>query len=215
MSRSATIERSTKETSIKLSLDLDGTGKSELSTGIPFLDHMVEQISRHGLVDLTIDAKGDKLTADGSILKQTAGELHMHGNSVSLKSVTTSGNMYITAENDIQLDGYLDATVSAKIPVPDGLVDFIYPADIGGVSVISENGKIATGGGDSLNVAIYGYSDDVVDGWEYGVGSDWPGPVENPGVDLPYMDDAGNPQGKAAIVLKSHDTLNINPSIPS
>jgi imidazoleglycerol-phosphate dehydratase len=59
MNRTATIERSTKETSIKLSLDLDGTGKSELSTGIPFLDHMVEQISRHGLIDLTIDAKGD------------------------------------------------------------------------------------------------------------------------------------------------------------
>lgn len=59
MNRTATIERSTKETSIKLSLDLDGTGVSKLSTGIPFLDHMVEQISRHGLIDLTIDAKGD------------------------------------------------------------------------------------------------------------------------------------------------------------
>jgi imidazoleglycerol-phosphate dehydratase len=59
MSRSATIERSTKETSIKLSLDLDGTGKSELNTGIPFLDHMLEQISRHGLDDLQINAKGD------------------------------------------------------------------------------------------------------------------------------------------------------------
>ena len=59
MNRTATIERSTKETSIKLSLNLDGTGISKLSTGIPFLDHMVEQISRHGLIDLNIDAKGD------------------------------------------------------------------------------------------------------------------------------------------------------------
>lgn len=59
MNRTATIERSTKETSIKLSLNLDGTGISKLSTGIPFLDHMVEQISRHGLIDLEIDAKGD------------------------------------------------------------------------------------------------------------------------------------------------------------
>jgi imidazoleglycerol-phosphate dehydratase len=64
MSRSATIERTTKETSIKLSLDLDGSGKSELNSGIPFLDHMLEQISRHGLIDLTIDAKGD-LEIDG------------------------------------------------------------------------------------------------------------------------------------------------------
>jgi imidazoleglycerol-phosphate dehydratase len=57
--RTATIERNTKETSIKLSLNLDGSGKSELNSGIPFLDHMLEQISRHGLIDLTIDAKGD------------------------------------------------------------------------------------------------------------------------------------------------------------
>jgi len=57
--RTATIERNTKETSIKLTLNLDGSGKSELNTGIPFLDHMLEQISRHGLIDLTIDAKGD------------------------------------------------------------------------------------------------------------------------------------------------------------
>lgn len=59
MNRTATIERTTKETSIKLALDLDGSGKSELNSGIPFLDHMLEQISRHGLIDLTIDAKGD------------------------------------------------------------------------------------------------------------------------------------------------------------
>ena len=57
--RTAAIERTTKETSIKLSLDLDGTGKSSLSSGIPFLDHMLEQIARHGLIDLNIDAKGD------------------------------------------------------------------------------------------------------------------------------------------------------------
>lgn len=64
MNRTATIERTTKETSIKLALDLDGSGKSELNSGIPFLDHMLEQISRHGLIDLTIDAKGD-LEIDG------------------------------------------------------------------------------------------------------------------------------------------------------
>jgi len=57
--RSADIERMTKETDIQLSLNLDGSGKAELATGIPFLDHMLEQIARHGLVDLKIDAKGD------------------------------------------------------------------------------------------------------------------------------------------------------------
>jgi len=60
MSRNASIERATKETSIKLSLDLDGTGKAELNSSIPFLDHMLEQIARHGLIDLMVDAKGDR-----------------------------------------------------------------------------------------------------------------------------------------------------------
>jgi len=58
-SRTSTIERKTKETDIRLSINLDGSGKSELDSGIPFLDHMLEQIARHGLVDLNIDAKGD------------------------------------------------------------------------------------------------------------------------------------------------------------
>ncbi|MDQ6976518.1 MAG: imidazoleglycerol-phosphate dehydratase, partial [Ghiorsea sp.] len=59
MGRSANIERNTKETQIKLSINLDGTGVCELNTPIPFLNHMLEQISRHGLIDLRIDAKGD------------------------------------------------------------------------------------------------------------------------------------------------------------
>ena len=60
MSRTASIERTTKETAIRLSLDLDGSGRSDIRTSIPFLDHMLEQIARHGLVDLTIEAKGDR-----------------------------------------------------------------------------------------------------------------------------------------------------------
>ncbi len=59
MSRSANIERNTKETQIKLSINLDGTGQCELNTPIPFLNHMLEQICRHGLIDMHIDAKGD------------------------------------------------------------------------------------------------------------------------------------------------------------
>jgi len=60
MSRQASITRSTKETQISLSLNLDGSGKAELNSSIPFLDHMLEQISRHGLIDLTVNAKGDR-----------------------------------------------------------------------------------------------------------------------------------------------------------
>lgn len=57
--RTATVKRDTSETQIELTLNLDGTGKCELTTGIPFFEHMLTQISRHGLIDLHIAAKGD------------------------------------------------------------------------------------------------------------------------------------------------------------
>jgi imidazoleglycerol-phosphate dehydratase len=57
--RSAEIERNTKETQIRVKLDLDGKGVAKLSTGIPFLEHMLDQVARHGMVDLEIQAKGD------------------------------------------------------------------------------------------------------------------------------------------------------------
>jgi imidazoleglycerol-phosphate dehydratase len=57
--RQATIERSTKETKIKASVDLDGTGTSDIATGIGFLDHMLEQLARHSLIDIALKAKGD------------------------------------------------------------------------------------------------------------------------------------------------------------
>jgi imidazoleglycerol-phosphate dehydratase len=57
--RTATIDRKTAETQISVSLNLDGTGKAKLATGVPFLDHMLDQVARHGLVDLEVSAKGD------------------------------------------------------------------------------------------------------------------------------------------------------------
>jgi len=59
MTRRATLERKTSETSIRVSIDLDGTGKTQVKTPIGFLTHMVEQISRHGLFDLDVEATGD------------------------------------------------------------------------------------------------------------------------------------------------------------
>lgn len=58
-SRSATVERNTKETQISISLNLDGSGELDVETGLPFLDHMLDQIARHGLIDLKIRATGD------------------------------------------------------------------------------------------------------------------------------------------------------------
>ena len=57
--RQARVERSTKETKISASVALDGTGKYSVKTGIGFLDHMLEQLSRHSLIDLEVEAKGD------------------------------------------------------------------------------------------------------------------------------------------------------------
>jgi imidazoleglycerol-phosphate dehydratase len=57
--RTAQVTRNTLETQITVSLNLDGSGASKLATGVPFLDHMLDQIARHGLIDLDIQAKGD------------------------------------------------------------------------------------------------------------------------------------------------------------
>ncbi len=57
--RQAQVTRNTLETQININLDLDGTGKAVFDTGVPFLDHMLDQIARHGMIDLEINAKGD------------------------------------------------------------------------------------------------------------------------------------------------------------
>jgi imidazoleglycerol-phosphate dehydratase len=62
--RIAEVQRNTKETQIRVRVDLDGTGASKLATGIGFFDHMLDQIARHGLIDLEVEAKGD-LHIDG------------------------------------------------------------------------------------------------------------------------------------------------------
>lgn len=57
--RSAEVDRQTKETRVRVKLDLDGSGVARLSTGLPFLEHMLDQVARHGMIDLEIEAKGD------------------------------------------------------------------------------------------------------------------------------------------------------------
>ncbi len=57
--RKAEVVRDTSETQIRVAINIDGTGQQKLATGVPFLDHMLDQIARHGLIDLDIEAKGD------------------------------------------------------------------------------------------------------------------------------------------------------------
>ena len=57
--RQADVSRNTSETKIQITLNLDGTGKADLNSGVPFLDHMLDQIARHGMIDLKVHAQGD------------------------------------------------------------------------------------------------------------------------------------------------------------
>ena len=57
--RTASVERDTLETQISVSINLDGTGKARFDTGLPFLEHMLEQVARHGMIDIEVSAKGD------------------------------------------------------------------------------------------------------------------------------------------------------------
>ncbi len=83
--RAATVSRDTLETRITVKVDLDGTGRSEFATGVPFLEHMLDQIARHGMVDLMVTAAGDTHIDDhhtvedigitlGQAVKQALGE---------------------------------------------------------------------------------------------------------------------------------------------
>ena len=101
--RTADMERNTSETQIKLSLDLDGSAKSKVETGIPFFDHMLTQIARHGMMDLEIYAHGD-IEVDahhtvedcgwalGSVIKQALGDK---------KGITRFANSYVTFDETL------------------------------------------------------------------------------------------------------------------
>ncbi|HEY5787452.1 MAG TPA: imidazoleglycerol-phosphate dehydratase HisB [Microlunatus sp.] len=71
-SRTATIERSTSESSVTVSLDLDGTGSSTISTGVGFYDHMLTALARHGLLDLTVESVGDVHIDAHHVVEDTA-----------------------------------------------------------------------------------------------------------------------------------------------
>ena len=71
MAREATVERNTKETKIAIKLNLDGTGKSSLDTGVGFFNHMLDGFTRHGLFDLDIKVKGDLQVDDHHTIEDT------------------------------------------------------------------------------------------------------------------------------------------------
>jgi imidazoleglycerol-phosphate dehydratase len=69
--RQATVTRITRETEVRVTLDLDGTGRSDCATGVGFFDHMLDQLSKHSLIDLTVAAKGDRHIDDHHTVEDT------------------------------------------------------------------------------------------------------------------------------------------------
>jgi imidazoleglycerol-phosphate dehydratase len=95
--RTATKSRKTNETDIRVSLNVDGTGEQKIATGIPFFDHMLAQISRHGQFDLEIDAKGD-LEIDGHHTVEDVGWVlgqALHDALGDRRGITRFGHAYV------------------------------------------------------------------------------------------------------------------------
>jgi imidazoleglycerol-phosphate dehydratase len=138
MSRTARVARTTKESDVLVELDLDGTGRSEIGTGVPFFDHMLDQVARHGGIDLTVKTRGD-LEVDahhtvedtslalGQALREALGDkagVARYGNAMipldealALCVVDLSGRPYLVHEEPdlIELIGTYDTTLTRHI----------------------------------------------------------------------------------------------------
>lgn len=138
MSRSARVERSTKESEVLVELELDGTGRSEIETGVPFFDHMLQQLAKHGGLDLAVRTKGD-LEVDahhtvedtslalGTALNQALGDragLRRYGDALVpldeclvQSAVDLSGRPYLVHEEPtiVELIGSYDTTLTKHI----------------------------------------------------------------------------------------------------
>ena len=101
--RSAAVSRSTKETAIEVTVNLDGTGSHDIATGIGFFDHMLEQLSRHSLIDMTVRAKGDLHIDDHHTAEDTGIAL---GQAIS-KALGERRGINRYASLDLAMDGTL------------------------------------------------------------------------------------------------------------
>jgi imidazoleglycerol-phosphate dehydratase len=123
--RSASRSRKTKETDIRVSLNLDGTGQHSIHTGIPFFDHMLAQLSRHGAMDLDIEAKGD-LEIDGHHTVEDVGWVlgqTLHEALGERRGITRFGHAYVPLDEAltrvvIDLSGRPYLVYKAEFKVP-------------------------------------------------------------------------------------------------
>ncbi len=138
MSRTARVERSTKESTVLVEIDIDGTGRSDISTGVPFFEHMLDQVARHGGLDLTVHTSGDldvdahhtvedTSLAFGQALREALGDkagVQRYGKAMipldealALCVVDLSGRPYLVHEEPdiIELIGTYDTTLTRHI----------------------------------------------------------------------------------------------------
>jgi len=121
--RTASVERKTNETDIKINIDIDGVGNGKFQTGIPLLEHMLDQISRHGLIDLDITAIGD-LEIDGHHTVEDVGITLGQAVNKALsdkKAITRYGHAYVPLDEAlsrvvIDLSGRPGLTYEVKFP---------------------------------------------------------------------------------------------------
>ena len=101
--RSATVNRETKETQIQVSINLDGQGNARLDTGLPFLEHMLEQVARHGLIDIEIKASGD-LEIDAHHTVEDIGIVFGQATAQALRDktgITRYGHAYVPLDESL------------------------------------------------------------------------------------------------------------------
>lgn len=131
-SRTATVSRETRETQITVSLNLDGSGQSRFATGIPFLEHMLDQIARHGLIDLDINANGDTHIDDHHTVEDigiTLGQAFAQATG-DKKGITRYGHAYVP------LDEALSRVVLDCSGRPGLVMDVDFPrGSVGGFDV--------------------------------------------------------------------------------
>ena len=101
--RQADVTRNTSETKIQIAINLDGTGKAELASGVPFLDHMLDQIARHGMIDLKVVAKGDTHIDDHHTVEDVGITLgQAFAKAVGDKAgITRYGNSYVPLDETL------------------------------------------------------------------------------------------------------------------
>ena len=130
--RRADVKRETRETEIEVALDLDGTGKYEISTGIGFLDHMLTHISAHGLFDLTVRADGDLEVDTHHTVEDVALALGtaFDGALAGRKGIVRMSSTYVTMDETL---GFVALDLSGR---PYSVVDIAWTGlEVGGVPV--------------------------------------------------------------------------------